>query len=114
MTDEGDYKVALPRSRRHRTSDKSRVEVVSDGTGSGTNVFLVLEDDDGHLFRYRIPNILSISFTIDKVTGAQLFIGLGSVSLKTTVGIGPGKSTVEDLLTEIAATRLAADRGDPK
>jgi hypothetical protein len=97
---------------------KAHVEVSSDGTKGGTRVFLVLEDDEGHLFRYRIPAVLSIGFTIGYGAGhegdAQLLLGLGSVRLHAAVTIAPGKSTVEDLLTEISAVRLANDRTDDR
>lgn len=91
------------------------MELKSDGTYSGTSVWLVIEDDEGHEMRYKIPNVVTVELQFDadrsNDKAPRLVLGLGAAHVDTHVAIGPGRSTVEDLLAEIAAARLrSSDR----
>lgn len=89
------------------------MELKSDGTYSGTSVWLVIEDDEGHEMRYKIPNVLSVRIELQRSNdkAPRLVLGLGAAHVDTHVAIGPGRSTVEDLLAEIAAAKLrSSDR----
>lgn len=92
------------------------VELVSDGTRGGTYIWLVL-NKDGSGARFVIPYVLAAEFSIGEANlntneraDGTLTLTIGNVHVKSTVVIGPGKSTVEDLLAEMAAAGLLGDK----
>ena len=90
--------------------ESSRVVVLSDGTRSGTDVWLVIRDEEGHEMRYKIPNVIDLRYDLGTSPETKhrglLTLGLGEVDVDLQVSIGTGKTTVEDLMAEIAAARL--------
>lgn len=94
--------------------ETSRVVMESDGTHAGTSVWLHVVDRAGHEAKFRIPCVVTVELCLSSLNGGvqrpMLVLGLGDVTVKVHVAIGPGRSTIEDLLAEIAAARLNADK----
>lgn len=90
-------------------SSRSRVELRSDGTRHGTHVWLVIEDEEGHVMRYKIPHVMLVRYemTSKGSRDGSLTIELENVDVETQVKVGGDSNTsIQDLLAEIAAARL--------
>lgn len=80
---------------------------MSDGTRAGTTVWLVVQDSDGHELRYRVPNVVHVHYGLRARHGVGVLnLGIGGAGVVVKVPVGPGKSTVEDIMADIAAARL--------
>ena len=90
------------------------VEVRSDGTFRGTRVLLVIEGDDGSEVRYAIPGVLDAQWSLDEKPNKRstLQLRLEGVRLDAKARIDTRTMSVEDLLSEIAAGRLARSKDD--
>jgi hypothetical protein len=97
-----------------RSLEKAWIEVVDEGEGEhrpgvGTGrrvvVFLVI-DADGQLTRFKLPNVISVDYHADAKTYPVLTLCIGNAHVRAHVAISPGKSSAEDLLSEIAAARI--------
>ena len=96
---------------------KSWIEVVDDAADAGglplgslgsrgACVNLVIESD-GRLTRFRLPNIMRVEYIAQVPTHPIVNLTIGGATFRARVQISPGKSTAEDLLTEIAAARIS-------
>lgn len=103
--------------RGKKNRPQSRVELVSDGTMNGSHVYLVVSDGKVEQ-RFEIPNVITAELNIGGDHGGSraskepiLILGIGKPFVEVHVGIGHGRSSVEDLLAEVAAAKLrSSDR----
>ncbi len=101
--------------KKNQNRPQSRVELTSDGTWNGTHVYLVVSDGQQEQ-RFEIPNVATAELNVGHRPGAGerepiLILGLGKPYVEVHVGIGHGRSSVEDLLAEVAAAKLrSSDR----
>lgn len=91
---------------------RSWIEISSDGR-QGTHVYLVIVADDGQELRYKIPHVKSVSWSHDsRSSPPSATIELGTVHMSARANIQSRTTTVENLLTEIAASRIASIDSD--
>jgi hypothetical protein len=97
-------------------SGSSWIELKSDGTPNGTKLYLVLRAYDGGELRHEIPFVTEVQWSCEagpnKPKQATLQLRLTSVRADVVAPLGTGKTTVEDLIAEIAAHRLAREPDD--
>jgi hypothetical protein len=93
-------------------TEQSWVEVVSSGHGADTKVFLVVASRDGTEMRYRIPSVRSVMWSCEGRDPGMLTLELHDAHARVRAPLASSKLTADDLLAEIAAGRLAADKGD--
>jgi len=91
---------------------RSWVEIVSDGTSGGTHVYLAVSAGGKSEYRYEIPGVTTASWFCNPPGNAQLQLTIADASMRTRVAIDSQTSKMEELLTEIAASRLAHDGDD--
>lgn len=97
---------------------KAYVLIEDDGSvGTGTygaqrgdrrHVYLCIEDAAGNQLRYEIPHVIGIEYNANARRGraeASLLLERARVEVRIPVGVGH-ETTVEDLLSEIAAANL--------
>lgn len=91
---------------------RSWIEIMSDGRKM-TKVYLVIMAEDGQELRYAIPHVRSIAWNHhDPSTPPVATLELGNVHMKTRAHIRSHTTTVENLLAEIAASRIASSGED--
>lgn len=93
-------------------TEQSWVEVLSSGSGADTKVFLVVASRDGTEVRYRIPNVRSVMWSCEGRDPGMLTLELHDAHARVRAPLSASSMTADDLLAEIAAGRLAADKGD--
>ena len=91
----------------------SYIEVRSDGTFQGTKIVLVVESNGAEV-RYDLPGVMAAQWSMDAKPNKTsiLHLQLQGVQMDARTTIDTRSTSVEDLLTEIAASRLARDKGD--
>jgi hypothetical protein len=91
----------------------SWIELKSDGSGGGTKVVLVLRAAGGGELRYDIPGVVDLQWSIGRSERKGiLHMRLEGVTIEARATMNTGSNTVEDLITEIVAGKLARDKGD--
>lgn len=91
---------------------KTWVELVSDGSPGGSHVYLVISAGSGTEFRYEIPGVSTASWFCHPPAKAQLQLVLTDAVMKTRTEIDSSTVKLEELMTEIVASRLAHDDDD--
>ncbi len=78
----------------------------------GKHAYLCIEDSAGNVFKYSIPHVLGIEYrTHVSRRGAEASLLLSRVLFEVRIPIGTSApTTVEDLLSEIAATNLVESK----
>lgn len=101
--------MSTTRTRTSPRAGEAWVEIVSGGDRNSTHVHLVIRDGAGAEIRYAIPNVLAASWEISPGVGPVLRVDIAGARGRMTTHIEAGKTSVEDLLAEIAASRLSDD-----